>query len=370
MGDGTPVEAFQFAFEPPLDTWARWFAVVPARSFVRLDDHGFEAVYGTWRVATTWSNVIGVDRTGPYRAWKVAGPARVSWADRGLTLAATTAGGVCIRLRRPVPGVEPLGVLRHPAVTLGVDDVDGFVAAVESRLGRAGGGGDDAVPPSHDRGRLTGTVRALLNWRRRGIEVDERDVERVRFPGNDRADDTDDQPREVGVGPPFHRSYRIVVDAAGGSPEAMMATIRADPNVLADPSFAPFVKTRGRSGEMVVGDRYLIQLAGPWKGAVEVIDVEARSFRLATLEGHMESGCIEMRAAAIDDARIEFTIESWARSHDRAFDLIYDKLGLAKALQGEMWAIACERFVELADGAPGGPLEVTTERESSGSLRR
>ena len=75
-----------------------------------------------------------------------------------------------------------------------------------------------------------------------------------------------------------------------------MEEIQADPNALADARLGPFTKSRGRSGEMVVGDRYVIQLAGPWKGAVEVIDVTPRSFRFATLEGHMESGVIEMRA--------------------------------------------------------------------------
>ena len=83
MGDGARTFAFSFAFQRPLDTWARWFAVVPTRSYVRVDDHGFEAVYGLWRVATVWENVVGVERTGPYRAWKVAGPAQLSWADRG-----------------------------------------------------------------------------------------------------------------------------------------------------------------------------------------------------------------------------------------------------------------------------------------------
>src|SRR3954468_2632791 len=80
MGERQSMESFAFAFEPPLDTWARWFAIVPTRSFVRLDENGLEAVYGPWRVATTWSNVYGVERTGPYRAWKIAGPVRVSWA--------------------------------------------------------------------------------------------------------------------------------------------------------------------------------------------------------------------------------------------------------------------------------------------------
>jgi hypothetical protein len=367
MVDSRPVEAFPFAFQPPLDTWARWFAIVPARCFVRLDDHGLEAVYGSWRVATTWANVRSVERTGPYRPWKVAGPVRVSWADRGITMAATTAGGVCLRLHDPVPGVDPLGLFKHPAVTLGVEDVDRFVLQVESHLDRAPVHEDSADPPDHDRGSLGGAVAALLNWRRRSVDVVDRDVDHVDFPTHDRPDDTDEQPPEIAVGPAFHRTYCLDIDGVTRSAEEAMAAIRADPNTLADARFAPFTKTRGRSGEMVVGDRYVIQLAGPWKGAVEVIEVTPRSFRFATLEGHMESGAIEMRAVDTDDGRgVSFTIESWARSHDRVFDVIYDKIGLAQMLQGEMWAIACDRFAEVVAGTPDGPLRIATERQAAG----
>ncbi len=177
-------------------------------------------------------------------------------------------------------------------------------------------------------------------------------------------------PREVGIGPAFHRTYRLDIVDATRSAEAAMTEIRADPNALADARFAPFTKARGRSGEMVVGDRYVIQLAGPWKGAVEVIDVTPLTFRFATLEGHMESGVIEMRAVMADDTQcVRFTIESWARSHDRAFDLIYDKTGLAKMLQGEMWATACERFAHVIAGTPDGPLRITSERETGSRSR-
>ena len=65
MSDAGRTVALPFAFERPLDTWARRFAIVPTRSYVRVDDHGFEAVYGPWRVATAWSNVASVERTGP-----------------------------------------------------------------------------------------------------------------------------------------------------------------------------------------------------------------------------------------------------------------------------------------------------------------
>ena len=184
----------------------------------------------------------------------------------------------------------------------------------------------------------------------------------------DRAGDVDDQPVEIGVGPTFHRRYRTVVRGGALGAEEAMAAIQADPNVLADLDLAPFTKVRGESGEMRVGDRYVIEITGPWKGAVEVVDVSPRSFRLATLEGHMESGVIEMRTSAdVADgqhADVTFTIESWARSHDRFLDVMYDKLGIAKALQGEMWSIACDRFAQLVQGEHVGPLDVITERAS------
>ena len=178
----------------------------------------------------------------------------------------------------------------------------------------------------------------------------------------DRAGDPDDQPVEVAVGPTYHRRYRIAVRGAALSAEEAMAAIQADPNVLADVALAPFTKVRGDSGVMRVGDRYVVEIAGPWKGAVEVIDVAPCSFRFATLEGHMESGVIEMRTEADASHDIAFTIESWARSHDRFLQVMYDKLGIAKALQAEMWSIACDRFATLVLGEPVGPLSVITER--------
>jgi len=72
--------------------------------------------------------------------------------DRGITMAATTAGGVCLRLRRPVKGIDPLGIIRHAGVTLGVDRPDEFVRVVEQRRAVARRSAGD-VPPEHRRGR-------------------------------------------------------------------------------------------------------------------------------------------------------------------------------------------------------------------------
>ena len=362
--------AFSFAFEPPLDTWARWCAVVPTRSYIRVDDHGFEAVYGLWRVATPWSNVVGVERTGPYRARKVAGPARVSWADRGITMAATTVGGACLRFRRPVRGIDPFGVVRHPGATFGVVDLDRFIEVVEARIA-APATAEAVGPPDHREGGWIAAGRAVWSWNRRQVAHRQRPVERIDFPTIDRAGDVDDQPAEIGSGPAYHRCYRTVVRNGVLDAVEAMAAVQADPNVLADVRLAPFTKVRGESPGMRVGDRYRIDIAGPWKGAVEVIDVSPSSFRLSTLEGHMESGVIEMRTStdhtAGEEPRVTFAIESWARSHDRFLDVMYDKLGIAKAMQGEMWAIACDRFAQLVRGEPVGALEIATERSDRAS---
>jgi hypothetical protein len=357
--------AFPFAFESPLDTWARWFAVVPTRCYVRADPHGFEAVYGLHRLSTVWSNVASVEPTGPYRAWRIFGPARLSLADRGLTMAASTAGGACIRFHRPVRGFDPLGVIRHPGVTLAVDDIDGFLGFVERHIGGDLVADRDVLPPDHREGSIGAAVRAIWRWRSRDVRHEQVNINHIDLPAVDRAGDADDQPVEVAVGPTFHRCYRTVVRGASLGAEQAMAAIQADPNVLADLNLAPFTKVRGTSGAMAVGDRYVIEVAGPWKGAVEVVEVTPTSLRLATLEGHMESGLIEMRAADRNaPGDVSFTIESWARSHDRFLDVMYDKLGIAKALQGEMWATACDRFADLVAGRSDSPLDVRTERAS------
>ena len=49
-----------------------------------------------------------------------AGPAHLSFADRGVTFATTTRKGVCFTLREPVPGIAPFGLLPHPGVTVTV----------------------------------------------------------------------------------------------------------------------------------------------------------------------------------------------------------------------------------------------------------
>lgn len=129
--------SFGFRFDPVLQVLALPFGVTPASARCAVRADRLVVRFGPWRVETPLANVASAAITGPYRPWKVAGPAHLSLADGGLTFATTTRVGVCLGFRVPVPGIEPTGRLTHPALTLTVDDPPAFVSALRARLGDA-----------------------------------------------------------------------------------------------------------------------------------------------------------------------------------------------------------------------------------------
>ena len=164
-----------------------------------------------------------------------------------------------------------------------------------------------------------------------------------------------------GAGPLFHRRYRARIRAPLVSPEALMARLQSDPDCAAPTEFATFRKVAGRGDGMRPGDEYVVRMPGPWDGPVRVVDVSARSFRLMTLEGHLEAGQIVFRAGGGGD-RIEFEIESWARSGDRLSNLLYDRLRMSKEIQLHMWISFLERVIRLSGGTRDGGLRIDTFR--------
>ena len=130
------VERFEFAFAPAYRTAARVFGIGPATAWVDVGDGALVAHFGPWRVSTELANVTDVAVTGPYAIWKTAGPARLAITDRGLTFATNGDRGVLIAFRTPVRGLDPLGVLRHPELTVTVADVDRLAALLRARCER------------------------------------------------------------------------------------------------------------------------------------------------------------------------------------------------------------------------------------------
>jgi Rho termination factor, N-terminal domain len=113
---------FPFAFEPAYRMVDRVLGVTPSSTWVEVTDDHFEARFGPWRVRTPITNVASAAVSGPYSVPKTIGPAHLSFRDRGLTFATTSAQGVCVTFLRPVRGIDPAGIIRHPALTVTVDD--------------------------------------------------------------------------------------------------------------------------------------------------------------------------------------------------------------------------------------------------------
>jgi hypothetical protein len=166
------------------------------------------------------------------------------------------------------------------------------------------------------------------------------------------------QPLDAGTGLMLHRTYAVRIADSTMKPAALIDLVAANLN-RASPEMAVFRRTGGHGDRLEADDEFVVRMPGPWDGPVRVIRREPDSFRLATLDGHLEAGEIEFRAARDGDA-LAFEIESWARAGDRLAALLYNKLRLAKEIQLNMWSHFCVRVAALADGRPQGGVTIRT----------
>lgn len=135
---GDPIEdpdavVFPFRFVPAYRLPAFPFGIRPATARVTIVGPVLDARFGPWRVTTPLTNVAGTAVTGPYRWYRTAGSARYSLADQGLTFATNGDRGLCIGFHEPVTGLDPTRLLRHPSLTVTVDDVVGLARVLEEQ---------------------------------------------------------------------------------------------------------------------------------------------------------------------------------------------------------------------------------------------
>jgi hypothetical protein len=177
-------------------------------------------------------------------------------------------------------------------------------------------------------------------------------------------DATEVQSVADGVGPLFHRRYRARIQDATIGPEELIEELKRDLNAAAPTTFARFQRVLGDGELLDTGDEFVVRMPGPWDGPVRVIAQTPVSFRLATLDGHLEAGQIDFRAAGeLGDGTLQFTIESWARSGDRFSNLLYHRIGMAKEVQLHMWISFLEGVAKLSGGAiDGHGIEIDTRR--------
>jgi hypothetical protein len=174
-------------------------------------------------------------------------------------------------------------------------------------------------------------------------------------------DDTEVQEPRDGVGPLFHRRYSTRIRNSGLSASALMAHLKTDLNQAAPTRFARFQRVLGDQPSLRLGDEYVVRMPGPWDGPVKVVADDERSFRLATLTGHLEAGQIEFRVRP-EGQIIAFEIESWARSGDRLSNLLYHRVRMAKEVQLHMWISFLEGVTALSGGTMSGGVDIDTQR--------
>lgn len=140
----SPARRFAIAFDPPFQVASLLVGVTPARAWVELRDGTLTARFGPWVLTTPLDNVVAAEVTGPYAWPKVIGTPHLSLTDNGLTFAGNARRGVCIRFHEPVPGIGPLGHIRHPGLTATVADPDGLVEALREHIAGIGGSPEPA----------------------------------------------------------------------------------------------------------------------------------------------------------------------------------------------------------------------------------
>lgn len=127
----TSTDRFSFAFDSRYAVPARLLGVRPDSAWVEVTDERITARFGPWKVETERSNVAEVSTSGPYSIPKTIGPAHLSFRDRGLTFATNPHAGACLQFREPVRGIDPLGLIRHPGLTVTVEHPDALAMLLD-----------------------------------------------------------------------------------------------------------------------------------------------------------------------------------------------------------------------------------------------
>jgi len=126
---------YDFAFAASYRLPAALFGVLPRTTGVTLGPEGLRVRFGPWRLRTTIANIASAQMTGGFQWLKTAGPAHLSFADRGVTFATNGDAAACVTFHTRVPGIDPTRTITHPGATITVADPASFVAHLEALRG-------------------------------------------------------------------------------------------------------------------------------------------------------------------------------------------------------------------------------------------
>lgn len=164
-----------------------------------------------------------------------------------------------------------------------------------------------------------------------------------------------------GVGPLYHRTFRVRIVHGRYDARALMATVIGDLGRLVPQEVVHVHEGEAADRRLRVGDQLVVDMPGPWNGPVQVVDVDDRRLQLATLAGHLEAGHITFSAEDGRDGEVLFEIDAWARAATRAVHLLYSRLRLAKEIQLNMWVRFCLAAAADARGRVADGVTIRTD---------
>lgn len=123
-------QVFPFAFASSYRLPALAFGITPRSTSARVGDGRLHVRFGPWSLRTPLDNVSAAELVGGFGFLKTAGPAHLSFADRGVTFATNGDQALCVRFHEPVKGIDPTGTIKHPGATITVADPEGLARAL------------------------------------------------------------------------------------------------------------------------------------------------------------------------------------------------------------------------------------------------
>lgn len=158
-----------------------------------------------------------------------------------------------------------------------------------------------------------------------------------------------------------HRRVWIECERPQLSATRLLNIIAADPNVVVPTEVLQFHKTAGDPGQLVVGDRYLIRMAGPWDGPVIVAARDDNGVRLESCPGNPQQGHINFLVQD-EGGRLRIEIASRYRPASRAFRALARFLPLVERMEIHTGGHILEMAAQLAGARPPQRIWLQTTR--------
>lgn len=172
------------------------------------------------------------------------------------------------------------------------------------------------------------------------------------------------QPATAGTGPLLQHDYSVVINGCELDPAELIADVRELFCDLLPRGLAEGRRCRGEGSQLGFGDDLDISMRGACEGRVRVVHVDASSFTLATLHGHVQAGRITFAASRSAPGELVFAI----RSRMRASGSGASDAGAADALRTSVWTgFLAEVALTWGEGIRGA-VRVASETLHPGAL--